>query len=583
MGTLTVVNVRDFAAPTTTSQVQAAANAVPAEGGILFFSEGVYEIEPPIILKSNTWVLGTGRASIIQRAANSSTAGILQILSCSGVRVSNLAIDMNVDFNYCTGVEINVAAVSLATGELVEPWHAFDGAAGEGPARPSSDIMIESCYIYSSAEPAPFQTQHAVLQRAAERIWIINNHLWRTQIKAGTTIGAAHPSSSGPVFIKNNQIIDAHNMGISWVAQNEFDNLHDVEIVGNFIDGYQAVGIYFGCDNGSIARAKCNKVLICGNIVKGAGQDAGILGRACQESANWVIDNNIIMNERDLPQNARGIMIDTPDNMQPDNFGYAVLKNVAITNNVVSNQPLAGILVRGDVSRFTITGNRVENTQGIQLQCRTGRPVRDGIVMSNYVEGRGTEGLLISTTGTGGGEAADIGPILVRDNILKNHRQDLEGNAQGILVQADVGFKATVDAHGNKCYDDQTSKTQTWGIREIGGGTFDTRYMMNDLRYNLSAGLHVGAGAKIQFNLGWVTESQGTETIPAGHLPRFVVVNHGLNIAPALESISITITRAANDPGYVWVSNVTEQAFQVNCSRRLLEGGLTFGWQVIAL
>src|SRR5262245_25590904 len=99
-----VMNVKSFGAigdgeKDDTPAIQRAADAIPTEGGILYFPQGVYRIvfrarqparEPApvgIELKSRTWALGTGPGSIIKADGK----GVICVVQgASQVRISNL-------------------------------------------------------------------------------------------------------------------------------------------------------------------------------------------------------------------------------------------------------------------------------------------------------------------------------------------------------------------------------------------------------------------------------------------------------------------------------------------------------------
>jgi hypothetical protein len=73
---------------------------------------------------------------------------------------------------------------------------------------------------------------------------------------------------------------------------------------------------------------------------------------------------------------------------------------------------------------------------------------------------------------------------------------------------------------------------------------------------------------------GLATVNSGTATIPNGNTS--VAVTHGLWTAPSLSDIAVT---PGSVPGSLWVSNIDQTQFTVNCSTNPGPSGLVFGWK----
>ncbi len=162
-------------------------------------------------------------------------------------------------------------------------------------------------------------------------------------------------------------------------------------------------------------------------------------------------------------------------------------------------------------------------------------------------------------------------------------------------------------------------KTQRFGIAHSGAGTFDTRYLDNDLRGNAEAGMSgTPATAVVRNNTGWVTENSGQAAIAVSTTS--TVVEHGLSVTPSLEAIGVTplncypptrgqaaiaalststvVTHGLSasphvgsigvtplnypgvDPGHIWVSDVNATSFTVNCANPPT-AQLDFGWRIV--
>ena len=95
---------------------------------------------------------------------------------------------------------------------------------------------------------------------------------------------------------------------------------------------------------------------------------------------------------------------------------------------------------------------------------------------------------------------------------------------------------------------------------------------------NLNANGHM-ADAKIERNVGFVTEAKGTSSITSGNT--FVDVTHGLAYTPVLGDIRITFSQqATNDYGRFWIDNITSTQFRLNVSANPGASGLGFGWSI---
>lgn len=71
----------------------------------------------------------------------------------------------------------------------------------------------------------------------------------------------------------------------------------------------------------------------------------------------------------------------------------------------------------------------------------------------------------------------------------------------------------------------------------------------------------------------------GTGTIASGTTS--VAVTHGAAFTPTIDMVRVMPSNnPTNDPGWLWVSNITSTQFTVNCRADPGAGGLMFGWAV---
>ncbi len=236
-----------------------------------------------------------------------------------------------------------------------------------------------------------------------------------------------------------------------------------------------------------------------------------------------------------------------------------------IANNTVQRSPRTGINVQfgdtdsvigntvedcgvgielGGSRQCSVIGNRVERCGGAGIGLYASsrynviannivRDMPSGIVgievfnacvhnlfLGNVVWLNGSHGIFID-----GGSSENI----VRENTCLNNGGD------GIYLGTDGNVIV-----GNKCFDDQATKTQGHGIFEAAGG--DGNFLIgNDVRGNSISGLRrIGPSTVASRNIGYQTENRGVAAIPIGGT--FVSVPHGLDVVP------IVVTLGARHP-----------------------------------
>ena len=241
-----------------------------------------------------------------------------------------------------------------------------------------------------------------------------------------------------------------------------------------------------------------------------------------------------------------------------------------VVNNTVSGNAGAGIVVRAD----SLDGNIVESNSihdnalnGISFPgFNTAR--RNYRITNNEVYNNGR-------TGIGIGGSASLPNLMVTGNRVYN-------NGKAGTVGLDRGIHLAISADGaiiagNRCFDDQTTKTQQYGVA-ISSGTWTNSVMEgNNLIGNATTGaILTGAtttGLVRRNNLGHQTASFGTATMPSGQTT--VTVLHGLHETPK----SVTITPQTN-PETFYVTTLGASGFIV--TRPATGGDRPFSWRAEA-
>lgn len=234
---------------------------------------------------------------------------------------------------------------------------------------------------------------------------------------------------------------DARDEGI------EFQGVTRGSAVGNLVRGIGKNGIYAYANTTSNPANICRDITISGNVVEGSSA---------------------------LSANYAGIRV--------DDSAY----NVTVSNNVVigGGTGAYGISVQGQAGQFTrnvtVTGNTVRAVpgRGINVANATGT-----VVSANVVEAAGLSGIVVysgasATTVTGNQvHGCDESGILifnttdftVTGNLCRNNGQDqTQTNVyNGITLWNSSGTVDKGAIIGNRCYDDQGTKTQQYGIRTL--------------------------------------------------------------------------------------------------------------------
>ena len=228
-----------------------------------------------------------------------------------------------------------------------------------------------------------------------------------------------------------------------------------------------------------------------------------------------------------------------------DGIRVSYIHRAVIESNVVNETTEAGIAVSGPSDEVIVKKNIIVNTNGLGIEVDTGggeRPVSDLVISSNIIilgGGTNQDGILLNNSvfdciikenrikGAGRNginvyntcgrcviegniveECARNGIVLyynttnctVRGNICRNNSQSDPGTYAGIAL---TGGGCTDNVIvGNRCFDDQASPTQGYGVYEGGTGSDYNLIACNILRGNsVSAVSTVGTNTLVTDNI----------------------------------------------------------------------------------
>ena len=194
-------------------------------------------------------------------------------------------------------------------------------------------------------------------------------------------------------------------------------------------------------------------------------------------------------------------------------------KNIIVANNYVEKCGDAGTTIDGivlqEADNSIVTGNLVNNCMGCGIRLA-------GSAVHSTING------------------------IISNNICWNNGQGLSANdifRSGIATNASGASLSNIMIVDNRCYDNQGTQTQKYGIRVANG--IDCIVKNNDLRGNLTAGYIASSSTntKVFGNEGYLTENYGaTSVAEAG------TVSHGLATTP---TVVLAQSRIPGEMAYV--------------------------------
>lgn len=161
--------------------------------------------------------------------------------------------------------------------------------------------------------------------------------------------------------------------------------------------------------------------------------------------------------------------------------------NTQVHDNIIENSLLYGLYQETFCDKVSIQGNEFINSYLVGAYLTSSNTKFQG----NTVTGSGQIGVSVATGGAGN---IPLDHLDISNNFVSNNGKRLAGTYDGIYVQADTGVNATpinnLSITGNHVFDDQTTKTQRYGVViKSGGSLTNVDVSNNDLTGNATAGL----------------------------------------------------------------------------------------------
>jgi len=211
--------------------------------------------------------------------------------------------------------------------------------------------------------------------------------------------------------------------------------------------------------------------------------------------------------------------------------------------------------VTGDVAAKQMTGFDLRKSNDVTLNgCSANLSLRRSVRL------RGSEYCVIS------------------DCHFTDSGQETDNTYSDISLETQDGIPSTYNrVHG--CNFRNTTVVRTkYGIQEADADQDHNIYHDNyfDGNQRTKAIYVAGANSRAYRNKGYVTESNGTATVPNGST--YVEVTHGLSATPNAKDISVTPTNGLGNASKFWISDVGVSTFRINVNTSPGATTATFAW-----
>lgn len=238
-----------------------------------------------------------------------------------------------------------------------------------------------------------------------------------------------------------------------------------------------------------------------------------------------------------------------------------------ITGNIVNNNTGNGIHISQDVVVSTynnISENNIRlNANGIYFNSTGGgfNNVANNVVINNLAVGIGI---------VGSGNNTILGNQVLGNGLSATPKYGiyLSDGGSGAASDNRIIGNAIVNLNGalqtTAIYNDATAS--------------NTTITNNNIVATTPLTVNGGSILTVRDNQGYITESQGAVTIPSGSTS--AVITHGLSVTPTPGAFTLTLAGAAtNDPGDLFVTNLTSTQATLNCRNDPGATGLPIYWK----
>lgn len=401
-----------------TTAIQNAINATAA-GGTLYFPPGTYS------------VTSTGTTSILVAVNGITLQGAGNRLSTITVAAANAAARI---LSVSSRTNIKVADLGFSATANPAPMKAAIYASTVGTQK---NIVVTRCKFVDFAPGVGVSGYGAVYFYTSDGIEVSDNEF----IGCGRAIVVDQPQEAAHVNIIGNRITAtpgaSRGVGVMYtgirINRASGSSESAVLVQGNYVSGATCDPGMNGAEGHGITAYRVRDVRIIGNTCRDNGR--GVLV-SYQAFGGIVMGNECIANQ---------------------DAGIRIEPEISGTNVTVGTDVPRGIIVQGNVARNNVgigTPGPGNSGQGITISYAAG-----SVVSGNISHNNGADGIM-----------CDSDRVTITGNVCYNNWQNYApglGAKGGLRVYTGVGCTIT----GNQCFDNQTTKTQEYGLSLSGTTT----------------------------------------------------------------------------------------------------------------
>lgn len=411
------------------TDIQSGINALPAAGGVVYIKDGTYTISSTITIPSNVEIVGSGWNTIVKLAAaanvdvfnNSDLTG-----GNSNIVIRDLAIDGNKANQTTAGYGIYLKNVtnSLVSNVYVHDCY-FDGIRFDTSAVGTTcSSVIENCYAKSNGTKG-------ISVRYLD-YFLITGCISESNGDQGFWSSSARFVALVNCIALNNTehgIMPSYS-SYDWVIANcvSYGNTHGISLASA---GRMSVMNCYCEANGHGITILVPDVTVTGCIINANTSNGINVDPTSNDIYNVVISDNIIKN----------------------NGSGGTFRGIYLFHDSTSTYALTNVIIKGN----QIYDDQATPTQNDGIFC--GEYLNKGVqIIGNYVAGHAGYGIRCFTPES-----------VIANNVIKNNDRGAAG-VGGLLIEDNV---TDIVVTGNRIYDDQTTKTQDYGIQEDTGADYN--------------------------------------------------------------------------------------------------------------
>jgi polygalacturonase len=381
-----------------TTKIQAAIDALPSAGGVIYFPEGIWIVSPqsdqamgildlPASKKVEIRGVGAGRTIIKVADSSDRYQSIINgnTNDTPSVEISGITFDHNIANN---GFSVDPATDSNHQRTILldyasEVWiHHIEVKNSSSVQNIYTGAGMESVIIESNIfhdlgyNPNSIRHDSSIINVNGEGRHIIRNNIIRG---SGVNDAAAPGQYTGIETHSSNTLVDGNlieNMrrGINLTGSSAIEDVYNVVASNNTMDNVgQGIKIWSNVGSGSATTYGMTNTLVVNNTIQlalnGTWKNAGgasltpfgitLTSDADLDARNINISNNTILGTLETE-------LITVVNGSNTGIGWVsntsqVLENSIIANNVIEDYPLGGIRFKCDMENVRITGNVLRN------------------------------------------------------------------------------------------------------------------------------------------------------------------------------------------------------------------------------